>query len=89
MAFNKLVRYEANGTAHYGDLQEIVDNEFVVRPRTGSPFEVLRTTKEPVVRVKQVGRLQPKPLRVAHKPIRNQCSYSVLLKARQQLSALG
>jgi hypothetical protein len=89
MAFNKLVRYEANGTAYYGDLQGLIDNEFVVRPLAGSPFEVLQTTKEPVVRVKQVGRLRPKPLRVAHKLIRNRCSYSVPLRAHQQLSALG
>ena len=57
MAFNKLVRYEANGAARYGDLQEIVDNDFVIRPLAGSPFKVLQTTNQPTVRVKEVGRL--------------------------------
>lgn len=67
MAFSKLVRYEADGFAHYGDLQQIIDDEYVVQPLSGSPFESLQPTEERTIRVKKVSRFRSKSLRIAQK----------------------
>jgi hypothetical protein len=42
--FKKLVRFEADGAAHYGELLEARDNEYFVQGLEGSPFEQLVPT---------------------------------------------
>ncbi|KAL3442485.1 fumarylacetoacetate hydrolase family protein [Aspergillus insuetus] len=42
--FKKLVRFEADGAAHYGELLEARDSEYLVQRLEGSPFEELIAT---------------------------------------------
>jgi hypothetical protein len=45
MAFQKLVRFELDGKASYGDLLETTDTGYTIKKFNGNPFDGLQTTE--------------------------------------------